>query len=191
MLPTACETALKEWAVAVRALDQGQQILLMRKGGIREEGKNFRVLYPDFLLYPTFEHQKEELLKERYHHDLHHVVSQAPAGDTVTFSHWARVEEVIELMEQDKVDHLWPHHIWTNDYAQKRLHWKPQHPLSLMLLRLYRLEEPKAVPYLPHYGGCKSWVDLAQVVPLGHLTPVLSDEEFNGKAHEVKEALGI
>lgn len=35
--------ALKEWAVAIRALDAGDQILLLRKGGIVEETKDFRV----------------------------------------------------------------------------------------------------------------------------------------------------
>ena len=36
-----CRIALKEWAVAVKALDRGEQIMLLRKGGIREEGKDF------------------------------------------------------------------------------------------------------------------------------------------------------
>ena len=191
MLPTVCQVALKEWAVTVRAFDRGEQILLLRKGGIREEGKEFRMLHPEFLLYPALEHQKEELLKERYHQDLRQVLSEPQAEDTVTFSHWASVEEVIELTEQEKVDTLSPHHIWTQNYAQKRLHWKPRHPLSLMLLRLYRLEEPQTMSYLPVYGGCKSWVQLSQDVPLGHLTPVLTEEAFKSRVGEVKEALGL
>ena len=191
MLPTVCQIAFKEWAVAVRAFERGDQILLLRKGGISEEGKNFRVLHPEFLLYPTFEHQKEELLKDRYHDDLREVVAEPQDSDSITLSHWAKVEEVIELTDQEKVDNLSSHHIWTDDYAQKRFHWKPRHPLSIMLLKLYRLEESKKLPYLPYYGGCKSWVELSQEVPLGRLTPVLSDEEFNDKAREIKGALGI
>ena len=123
---TVCRIALKEWAVAVKALDRGEQIMLLRKGGIREEGKDFRVIHPEFLLYPTFEHQKDELLQEKYHQDLRQVLSEAQGGDTITFSHWAGVEEVIELTEQDKLDTLSPYHIWSDDYAQKRLHWKPK-----------------------------------------------------------------
>ncbi len=191
MFPTSCQIALKEWAVTVKALDRGEQILLLRKGGIREEGRDFQVLYPEFLLYPTFEHQKEELLKETYHPDLHTVLSQGYDKANITFSHWARVEEVIELTEQEKVDTLSPYHIWTQDYAQKRLHWKPRHPLSIMLLRLYQLEEPRTVPYLPGYSGCKSWVQLSQDVSLGNLTPILTDEEFSSKVSKVKGALGL
>ena len=191
MFPSACRIALKEWAVTVRALDRGEQVLLLRKGGIRESGKEFRVLYPEFILYPTFEHQKEELLKEAHRQDLREVISQDPPSDAITFSHWARVEEVIELAEQDRVDALLPHHIWTEDYFQKRLHWKPRHPLSVMLLRVYRMEEPIRVPYVSYYGGCKSWVELSQDVPLGRLTSVLSEEDFNGKVGDIKVALGL
>jgi len=33
--------ALKEWAVAVDALEQGKTIMLLRKGGIHEQGGRF------------------------------------------------------------------------------------------------------------------------------------------------------
>ena len=190
-LPADCRMALKEWAVTVRALDRGEQILLLRKGGIREEGKDFRVIYPEFLLYPTFEHQKEELLDQEYHQDLRDILSQPHDPSTITFSHWARVQEVIELTEQERVDSLSPYHIWTNEYAQSRLHWKPRYPLSIMLLRLYRLAEPLAIAYESRYSGCKSWVDLEDPLSLGQLTPVLGDEEFEAKVRQVRDTLGL
>ena len=189
MLPSECLTALKEWAVTVKALDRGEQVLLLRKGGIREDEKDFRILYPEFLLYPTYEHQSESLLKERYHSDLRHVLSETPDEGSITFTHFARTEEVIELTEQGKVEALSALYIWTEDYAQKRLHWKPRHPLSIILLRLYRLEAAITVPYLSRYGGCKSWVELDQPLPLGRLSPVLSDEEFHQRVQEVRDAL--
>ena len=37
MLPDHCQIALKEWAVTVQALARGEQILLLRKGGIHED----------------------------------------------------------------------------------------------------------------------------------------------------------
>ena len=63
ILLDSCQIALKEWAVTVQALAKGGQVLLLRKGGIHEEGKDFRVIHPEFLLYPTYEHQREDLLK--------------------------------------------------------------------------------------------------------------------------------
>ena len=191
MLPATSQTALKEWAVTVRALDKGEQIILLRKGGIREEGKHFKVIYPEFLLYPTFEHQHQDLLKAAYHADLNWTEANVPSAESIAFSQWATVEEVIELTDQEKVDALFDQHIWTNDYAEKRLHWKPRFPLSVMLLRVYRMGEPRTVPYLDRYGGCKSWVDLEVAVPLGDLTPVLTDEEFRSNADRVKRALDL
>ena len=58
--------ALKEWAVATDVLERGETILLLRKGGIREEGKHFRVAHDEVLLYPTYEHQQPHLLKPQY-----------------------------------------------------------------------------------------------------------------------------
>jgi hypothetical protein len=48
--------ALKEWAITVEAMAQGDQVLLLRKGGIHEEGKDFRVIHDEFLFYPTYLH---------------------------------------------------------------------------------------------------------------------------------------
>ena len=190
-LPATCGVTLKEWAVTVKALDQGAQVLLMRKGGIREEGKEFRVVYPEFLLYPTYEHQRPDLLKAAYHSDLQRMLGEETSSDLITFSHWARVEEVIELMEPERLETLLPHHIWTPDYAEKRLHWKPRKPLSVILLRVYRLEQPKSVPFLQYYAGCKSWVELDKEVSLGSLSSVLSDDEFQKKLDSVRDALGL
>ena len=35
--------AFKEWAVTVRALAEGEQLLTLRKGGIREDNKHFEI----------------------------------------------------------------------------------------------------------------------------------------------------
>ncbi|HQU41894.1 MAG TPA: DUF1802 family protein, partial [Pirellulales bacterium] len=53
-------TAFKEWAVVCRALAGGRQSLILRKGGIVEEGGEFRPDHPEFLLFPTFSHQSPD-----------------------------------------------------------------------------------------------------------------------------------
>ena len=191
MQPNQCHIALKEWAVTVQALAQGEQILLLRKGGIHESSKDFRVLHPEFLLYPTYEHQKVELLQPAYQPKLEALLEQPRDPGEITFTHFARMEEALELLEQDKVDDLEPHYIWTTAYAQSRLRWKPTLPLSVMLLRVYRLEAPVTVPWLPEYGGCTSWVEDLVEVPLGNMEPVMSDEEFRRRVDEIKGSLGL
>lgn len=190
MLPDQCHIALKEWAVTVEALAQGQQVLLLRKGGIHESGKDFRVIHPEFLLYPTYEHQREDLLKESHHADLQELLEQPRQEDQITFTYWTRVEETIEVSRQEKVDDLSPHHIWSSAYAQARLRWKPMLPLSILLLRVYRLEQPVSVPFLREYRGCTSWVEVLDRVPLGRLQPVLEDADFQQRVAEIKGCLG-
>jgi hypothetical protein len=191
MLPERCQIALKEWAVTVHSLAQGQQVLLLRKGGIHEDGKDFRVIHPEFLLYPTYEHQREDLLKPEHQAMLSRLLSDSPRSAAITFPHWARAEEIIEVSDQDRVDDLSPHHIWTDQYAQSRLHWKPMLPLSIMLLRVYRMEQPVTVPFIPEYGGCTSWVEVIPTVNLGSLQPVLSDREFQTQVDAIKGSLGL
>ncbi len=190
MLPDNCQMALKEWAVTVRALAQGTQVLLLRKGGIHETDKDFRVIHPEFLLYPTYEHQREDLLKDGYQADLRQVLEEPRQDNQITFTHWAKVEETIQVSQQDRADDLSPYHIWTNEYAQSRLRWKPMLPLSILLLRVYSLENPFTVPNLPEYSGCTSWVDILDRVSLGRLQPVLSDEEFLRQVDAIKGCLG-
>jgi hypothetical protein len=190
-LPGSCQIALKEWAVTVQALAQGRQVLLLRKGGIHEEGKDFRVVHPEFLLYPTYEHQREDLLKPAAQPSLKQLLAETPQSDTITFSHWAQVAEVIEVSEQEKVDDLSGHHIWTDAYAQSRLHWKPMLPLSIMLLRVYQMEQPVTVPWTKEYGGCTSWVEMLPKIELGRLQPALADQEFQRQVDEIKGSLGL
>ena len=100
------------------------------------------------------------------------------------------MEETIQVSEQDKADDLSPYHIWTNEYAQSRLRWKPMLPLSVLLLRVYSLETPVNVPNLPEYSGCTSWVDILDRVSLGRLQPVLNDGEFLRQVDAIKGCLG-
>ena len=191
MLPDRCQIALKEWAITVGALAQGEQILLLRKGGIHEEGKEFRVIHPEFLLYPTYEHQREDLLKPDHQSALERLLQETPRSESITFGHWAKAEEIIEVEAQEKVDDLSPYHIWTDEYAQSRLRWKPMLPLSIMLLRVYRMEQPVTVRYIKEYGGCTSWVEIMPRIDLGQLEPVLDDAEFLRQVDAVKGTLGL
>src|SRR5256885_14567400 len=52
--------AFKEWAVVVDALGRGEQIVILRKGGISEGPGGFQVEHPQFLLFPTLYHQQRE-----------------------------------------------------------------------------------------------------------------------------------
>ncbi len=188
-LPISSRLALKEWAVAVKALAKGEQILILRKGGIHREDKAFRVVHPKFLLFPTYEHQNRDLIRAGSHDDLEQTLAEYDNSEKVDFGYWCEVTDKFEVSEQTALDEIAPYHIWTSDYANKRLRWRPKQPLTIALLRMYSLEQPQALPVLGEYGGCKSWVDLAEDVHLGDMTPVLSDDEYEAQAKVIRAAL--
>ena len=140
---------------------------------------------------PTYEHQREDLLKPDHQSALTRLLDETPRSEFITFSHWAKAEEIIEVEAQDKVDDLSPYHIWTDEYAQSRLRWKPMLPLSILLLRVYRMEQPIAVPYIKEYGGCTSWVEILPRIDLGQLEPVLDDAEFQRQVDAIEGSLGL
>ncbi|MGI0069964.1 MAG: DUF1802 family protein, partial [Nitrosopumilaceae archaeon] len=58
--------ALKEWATVVKALENGNQTVLLRKGGILEAASGFTLEAKKFALFPTYEHQDNASLKSPY-----------------------------------------------------------------------------------------------------------------------------
>ena len=98
---------------------------------------------------------------------------------------WAEVEASYLVTDPRCVDALSPYYIWTTDYAEKRLAWKPRFPLHVILLRTYRIPRPVTVKVRDEYHGCKSWIELHRELPFEG-TPVLADEEFERAAAEIE-----
>ena len=177
--------ALKEWAVAVRALERGETALVVRKGGIRE--KAFAVPQTRFLLLPGYEHQRPELLKDEYRGLMDGIPDLADDGP-LRFSSFAEVEGAYEISEAEGLSALDPHHMWTPEYAESRFKWRPKKPLTVLVLRTYLLSETVELPYRNEYGGCKSWIELQERVSVEGARAALSDENFDKL---VAPALGV
>jgi hypothetical protein len=166
---------LKEWAVAVRALELGETALVVRKGGIRE--KAFAVANRRFLLLPGYEHQRPELLKPEYRQLLSEIPNLTDDGP-LRFTSFAEVRGAYEISEPEPLAAIDPYHIWTPEYAESRFRWRPKKPLTVLVLRVYLLPEPVELPYSEAYGGCKSWIELDEPVSVAGAHPALSDEGF-------------
>jgi hypothetical protein len=177
--------ALKEWAVAVEALERGESALVVRKGGIRE--KAFAVPKPRFLLLPGYEHQRPELLKKEYRGLMDGIPDLADDGP-LRFSSFAEVVGAYEVSEAEELAALDSHHMWTSEYAESRFRWRPKKPLTVLVLRTYLLPEVVELPYKDTYGGCKSWIELQDAVPVGEARPTLSEGDFD---RLVAPALGV
>ena len=178
--------ALKEWAIAIEALGAGETILLLRKGGIRE--KSFQVKSPVVWLYPTYEHQKPHLLKSEYASRVVPVES-GWHPKTVEIKSCGKITDILEVATEDRLAALQPYHIWNEQMVGDRLKWKPQQPLVVLLLRVYCLPSPQLIAYRDAYGGCKSWIELAEPIATESLTPVLEDRHYQQRVSAIKSAI--
>lgn len=185
--------AFKEWAVVVRALLAGEQILDVRKGGLREDGRHFDVQASRLWLYPTAEHQRAELLKPAYRRWLDDSPASAP-GEPIRIDGWADVVGVATITEPEQLSAIDGKFVWTFDYAESRLKWKKRDPLWVLALRAHRLAEPITVPWREEYGGCTSWVELDGLPedPSSlESEPALTDESFASRLKLVENDLPV
>ena len=83
----------------VHALLAGEQIIDLRKGGVREDARDtgdgatlrrFGLESSTCWLYPTAEHQREELLRPGYQRFVE-LSPAAPVGAPITLHGWASV----------------------------------------------------------------------------------------------------
>lgn len=184
--PIPASLALKEWAVAVTALTQGETILLLRKGGIRERG--FTLAASQFWLYPTYEHQKPQWLKPAYAGQVEPVES-GWHPEQVGISAWANVTHRFEIDQTAEVEALFPFHVWTDSFVTERLKWMPQRPLTALCLRVDRLTQPQVIPYRSEYGGCQSWIDLIDVPAPCNASSVLTETAYQAKISALEAVL--
>lgn len=182
--------ALKEWAVVCRALEQGRQSVLLRKGGILEYRQGFEIKHDRFLMLPTFEHQSKDHLQPDYASALDDVMKNQPDAGMTEMSSYAKAEHVREITDRAVLKRLEKFHIWNENYVNARMDYNPSKPMSVILLRVFRLHNPIEVQTLPEWAGCKSWVPLDS----GNISgadPVLSDSEFDKVARDFREVLSI
>ncbi|MCE2508862.1 MAG: DUF1802 family protein [Nitrosopumilaceae archaeon] len=160
---------LKEWSSVVSALESGEQSVLLRKGGILETASGFRVEARRFWLYPTWEHQAPDNVREEFRQ---HLERGRPPRGTNTITSYAEVVGEADVESADAVRRLEPLHIWSREYVEARRGWEPQRPLKAVLLRVFRTP-PASIPVLAEYSGCKSWLEMDGDADGGR--PVLDD----------------
>lgn len=179
------QVALKEWDVVCNALCQGQQHILLRKGGILESDGEFELVERRFLLFPTFVHQNADGLKIPYRR----WVSDARVEpEIVHFPGWASVEKIFCVPDRLRMDKLSDLHIWDAPLIDMRFNYRPQYPLYLLLLKTWKFTHPPQIENAIEFAGCKSWVPLPHAISTRGTVPACSDEVLNAAKLRITEA---
>ena len=189
-MKTTINAALKEWNVAINALANGKTIMLLRKGGIREEGGCFTVAHQQVLLYPTFEHQQIDLVKPEYATQVE-VVDSGWHPEQIKITSCAEITHVLRVSDESILNKLFFYHIWNDKFVSDRLKWKPQQPIYILLLRTYKLPQIHKISYRPEYGGCRSWIELEKTINITGLIPVLNDDDYRQLSREICRMINI
>jgi len=182
-------TALKEWAAVVAALEHGDQAILLRKGGLIEQTGEFEVEHRRFLLFPTTYHPTPAQVRPEYRPLMERVEAERPPSGQVRISAWAEAIESRPVETAEGARRLAAHTIYTEEYAEERFTMQKHRVLQLVILRVYRLPEPRRIALRRHYGGCTSWVDLEDTLAVEGSTPALADEAFAELAEAVRPTL--
>jgi hypothetical protein len=180
---------LKEWAIVCRALADGRQSLLVRKGGIEEIKGGFQVAHREFWLFPTFVHQKAEDLVPAVHAECEEEQRSRPPAGTIPIQLYATVTDVVRVMDLERLRPLAAHHILSWDCVASRFQYRNKPGVHVLILRVYCRPEPILIANTPRYDGCVSWVDLAEPVPIAGCTPVLTDAEFEARLARIRACL--
>lgn len=180
MLSNELTIALKEWAVVQRSLLEGHQILLLRKGGLIEESGDFDLRAAQFLLYPTYAHETERAgdLQPCFGQWLGEEEARRIRPTEIRIEAAAEVSDVVRVDDRARLLNLAPQHIWSPQFIHGRYDWEPYKPVFVLLLRAYRLAAPVVRPVLTQYGGCRSWVEMAEPVSTVGAVPAVSDERY-------------
>lgn len=185
--------ALKEWSIICKAMEEGKQTILLRKGGILEYKKGFEISQKLFLLYPTLEHQAAEYLQSNYLQEYELLLkrnsSEIVEDKVNTIRIIARIEAMQEFHDHELLSKLEKYHIWNEKYVNMRMNYNPKKPMNALLLRIYKLSQPISIDVNPEWAGCKSWIDIEFSSKYGNQygsinellnqsMPVIKDKDF-------------
>jgi hypothetical protein len=155
-------TTLKEWASVIEALGRGDQIVLIRKGGLADQ--NFGVESARFYLFPT---------------NYHDAGGAEPAHVRIT--HWAEVVKTWQIREVEMLQRLEMLTILDREVIDTRYRFRPDQAINVIAVRAYRLANPIDVVMKLDYAGCKSWVSVDEEIDIDGSVPALSDDEMESR----------
>jgi hypothetical protein len=187
--PSRVSTGFKEWAVICQALGSGEQVLILRKGGLAEEGGVFRPEHRRFLLIPTYFHQQPEGILPSHRAALEATMTEA-SHEAFAIRWLAEVAGAYLVTSVDTLRALRPFHIWSDAIVEERLHRWRREQAHALVVRVSALSTPARRPNLPSYAGCKSWINVEEPVDVSGATPVLDDRSFAGLKQRIKAILG-
>ena len=179
------EAAFKEWRVVVDALGRGDQIVIMRKGGIDEGENGFEIKHHQFWLFPTLFHQQKDFVIPiaARHMTLH------PDDPIIPIQYHCEVVAHYELTQLEQIEKMRGQHVWKDEVLIQRMTSGDNHQLHALLVRVSKLPHAIEIPLNENYGGCRSWIRLKENLDSSNCTPILDQAHFTEKIQAFKNSI--
>ena len=164
-------TALKEWSNVIDALGRGEQVILIRKGGIADPA--FGLEAERFYLYPTFFHQQQGEPSE------------------VTITHWCEVVRTWRVTDLEALHRLESLVVLPREVLETRYRFRSDQALHIIGVRTFALARPQTIAVKPEYRGCRSWVSVDDEIDVDGSRAVLTDAELEQRFSVVSSQLSL
>lgn len=185
-VPSFSEIGFKEWSGVCEALASGRQTLILRKGGIAEEGGVFTPEHRVFWLFPTRLHESRQGLRE----ESPIVLPSSNADPAIIPIRSLAVVDSVHVIEREQdLDALRPFHVWTDETVHKRFHYR-RPGIWALGVRIGNRAEAEVIRTTPEQLGCKTWVPLDPPLSTAGLVPALEDNAWRLEAERLRAAIG-
>jgi hypothetical protein len=172
------QIAFKEWAVICKALAEGRQAIILRKGGIAERGGEFKPEHARFWLYPTYLHEHREGIKQNALPLFEQAAQERPLDKLLRFTHLAEVTAVYDVRLEETALALDDMHIWSEMTVREKFYYR-RSGIYVLPVRVFRSAQVHELPDLPEYAGCHTWVNLNHGLSTDGAAPVLDDRAYS------------
>ncbi len=210
-------TGFKEWAAVIRALEEGDQICLIRKGS--KENRRFDLQQRRFWLVPSYTHQSEEMLQPPFRKYIEETEQHRErlGKNQVRINSWAESRFLMTINKMERLNWLTDHTVYSPQCFQERFQYRPGQVLYLLVIRVYNLSEPRFLTlastngelgeeekqqlerehernrrgmlkyFQTDTGERSDWVQLQQRIPLAADNPAVADADFEQRKQTLKQ----
>jgi len=134
--------AFKEWASVVRALEEGKQDILFRKGGIAEEGRAFRSSTIAFFSFRRTSTNSSRACAPSFATLLEQAMAARPPDGRLVITSWVRVTRSFAIETRGRPRALERRHVYAPHVLLDRLHGRHGKTLYALEVAVHRLEKP-------------------------------------------------
>ena len=162
-------TALKEWASVIEALSRGEQLILIRKGGLADP--HFGIEADRFYLYPTNYHEGGE------------------ESRTVPITTWCEVAHTWRLTDVDTLHRLEPLVVMDRATLDTRFRFRTDQAINIIAVRAFRLPHPVRIAARAAYEGCRSWISIDDEIGVDGSIAVLTEGDVRARIASIDALL--